>query len=107
LLFRVGPLPDDPLDAASVFHGTILPQLRVSHDAVLTCLFDPAGHDHDDWRKAAIRSLARDCAPRRINAIVSGDDAAIAAAEAWLAGAEGITGQYLPLDGVGAGKVIG
>ncbi|MFM5907584.1 MAG: Rossmann fold domain-containing protein [Novosphingobium sp.] len=107
MLFRVGPLPEHPLDAASVFHAAILPRLRAAEGTVITCLFDPADHAHGDWRKAAIRCLARNMAPRRINAIVSDDAAATAAAEAWLAIAEGITGQYLSLDSAGAGKVLG
>ncbi|MFM6932883.1 MAG: Rossmann fold domain-containing protein [Novosphingobium sp.] len=106
MLVRVGVLPNDALDAASVFHTEVLPRLRTLADTAITCVFPQAGHGHADWRRAAIQSLARDIAPRRINAVASDDEAAIAAAEAYLSSAEGVTGQYLPLDGEGAGKVL-
>lgn len=106
MLVRVAPLPDDALEAASLFHASEVQRLRSADAAVVTCLFAPAGHEHTGWRRAAIQSLARAIAPRRINAIASDDDVAIAAAAAYLAAAEGVTGQYLPLDGEGAGKVV-
>ncbi|MCW1403919.1 hypothetical protein OKA06_16980 [Novosphingobium sp. MW5] len=106
MLVRVGPLPDDALDAASAFHASEVQRLRSADADVITCVFPPAPHDHTDWRRAAIQSLARAIAPRRINAVASDDDAAIAAAAVYLSAAEGVTGQYLPLDGAGAGKVV-
>jgi hypothetical protein len=106
MLVRVGVLPDDALDAASAFHIEVLPRLRALPDAAITCVFPEAGHGHADWRRAAIQSLAREIAPRRINAVASEDEAAIVAAEAYLMTAGGVTGQYLPLDGEGAGKVL-
>jgi hypothetical protein len=106
MLVRVGVLPDDALDAASAFHTEVLPHLRAMPEAVITCVFPAAGHRHADWRRAAIQSLAREIAPRRINAVVSDDEASIAAADAYLTTAEGVTGQYLPLDSEGAGKVL-
>ncbi len=106
MLVRVGVLPDDALDAASAFHTEVLPRLRALPDAAITCVFPEAGHGHAEWRRAAIQSLAREMAPRRINAVASDDEAAIAAAEAYLTAAEGVTGQYLPLDGEGAAKVL-
>lgn len=106
MLVRVGPLPDDALDAAGAFYVREVPALRQSGSQVITCVFPPASHDHSGWRRAAIQSLAREIAPRRINAVASDDDAAIAAATAYLSSADGMTGQYLPLDGEGAGKVV-
>lgn len=106
MLLRVGPLPEGPLDAASTFLSHVVPQVRSCQGTAITCLFEPADPPHTGWRVSAIQSLARELAPRRVNGIASGDEAAIAAAEAYLRGAEGITGQYLPLDGHGAGKVI-
>ncbi len=106
MLVRVGFLPDDALDAASAFHTEVLPRLRTLPDAVITCVFPPAGHGHADWRRAAIQSLAREITPRRINGVVSDDEAAIATAKAYLTAADGVTGQYLLLDGEAAGKVI-
>ncbi len=73
----------------------------------LTLIFAPAAHAHRDWREAAIATLARAQAPNRINGIASDDEPAIAAALAYLDSAGGITGQYLPLDSVGAGSVLG
>jgi hypothetical protein len=45
-------------------------------------------------------------APRRINAVASDKEAGIASALAYLSGADGLTGQYLPLDDAGAGTVL-
>lgn len=106
MLLRVGPLPEQPLDAASAFFSAIVPQARAAQGAVITCLFEPAGQPHSAWRVSALQSLARELAPRRVNGIASRDEAAIASAQAWLEAAAEITGQYLPLDGAGAGKVI-
>ena len=53
-----------------------------------------------------MQGLAREHAPIRVNAVASDDEAAIAAAARYLAAAEGITGQLLILDGMGAGEVL-
>lgn len=106
---HVGPLPEEPLAAAADFHARILPgvdaTLRGGADP-LTLIFLPGDHRHREWRLAAVQSLARAFAPSRVNAVESDDEAAIAAACEWLSGAEGITGQLLPLDGTGAGRVL-
>jgi hypothetical protein len=73
-------------------------------DVVL--IFPPADHTHRAWRLAAVQGLAREYAPLRVNALASDDEAAIASALACLNGAPGLTGQYLALDGAGAGDVI-
>lgn len=104
-------LPDRPSDAAAAFHGAWLPQaasmLDPSRDGEnLTIVFPGGDHTHTAWRLAAVQSLARESAPARINAVASSDPAAIDAALAYLAGADGVTGQYLPLDSAGAGPVI-
>ena len=108
-MLRVGPLPEEPLAAAADFHALVLPgieaTLRGGADP-LTLVFLPADHRHRGWRVAAIQSLARAFAPSRVNAVESGDEAVIAVACEWLAGAEGVTGQLLPLDGTGAGPVL-
>lgn len=97
-------LPADPLDAAAAFHATVVPQVRAAGaDEALTVAFDPADYRHTGWRLAAIQSLAREAAPARVNAVASIDTAALAAALGYLARAPGVTGQYLPLDGRGAG----
>lgn len=107
-LLRVGALADLPLDAAAQFHARVVQQARDLREAgCLTLLFAPADHTHRAWRTAAVQGLARELAPVRVNAIASDDEVAIAAASAYLDRAEGVTGQYLPLDSAGAGEVIG
>ena len=105
---HVGALPDNALAAAADFHARVLPEVLVklggrSH---LTLVMMPADHTHRAWRLAAIQSLAREHAPIRVNAVASDDEVAIAATCAYLAGADGVTGQYLPLDSAGAGEVV-
>lgn len=101
----VDDLPEDPLSAASVFHQHWLPYaedaLAAGDDLLLA--FAPAGHTHRAWRLAAVAGLARKHASLRVNA-VAGEEEAIARAERYLAAAPGVTGQYLPLDGEGAGN---
>jgi len=109
-LYCVGPLPADALAAAAQFHAEDLPKIRQTLGAAsspqFTIVFAPADHTHRAWQLAATQGLARQHAPLRINAIESDDDAAIAAAAAYLASAGGVTGQFLPLDSLGAGKVV-
>ncbi len=108
--FAVGPLPGDPLMAAAEFYARVVPQLdlhRAGAGEALTLIFTLADHTHKAWRLAAVQALARRYAPQRINAVASDDTAATTAALAYLAGAQGVTGQSLRLDGAGAGKVVG
>lgn len=108
-LLRLGPLPDEPLAAAAAFHTDQLPAIRdalTGGDEALTLVFAPADHTHAAWRLAAVQSLARAHAPRRVNAVCGGDERGVAAAEAYLARAEGVTGQLLMLCGTGAGPVL-
>lgn len=105
MLFRVGALPEDALDAAASFYADIVPQLRRELEKVEASLvigFEPAAYTHNGWRLSAIQQLARDYAPLRINAVASDEEEAIAAAVAFLEQAEGVTGQLMPLDGEGA-----
>lgn len=108
--FRVGPLPEEALAASTRFHADVLPKvlddLTRLQQGGLILVFAPADHTHRDWRLAAVRQLAREHAPIRVNALASDDDTAITAAMDYLAKAEGVTGQYLPLDGTGAGEVL-
>lgn len=107
-LFRVGLLPDAALDASARFHAEVLPKVQAAlagTSAPLTLIFAPADHTHRGWRLAVVQGLARACArqgqcrgKRRRGRRRRG--------RAWLAVAEGVTGQLLPLDGTGAGKVI-
>ena len=52
------------------------------------------------------RWIAREVAPRRINAVAGADETAIAAAIDWLAQAPGVTGQLLHLDSQPPSEVI-
>ena len=106
-LLRVEPLPAQPLAASARFHAQVLPRVlaELVRGENLTLVFPPAGHDHRGWRLALVQGLAREHAPLRINALATDDEAAILVAVKYLAGADGVTGQYLPLDGTGAGEV--
>ena len=104
---RVAGLPDAPSAAANAFYQQIGALLASpSRGENLTLMFEAADHTHTGWRLAAIQSLAREQAPQRVNAIAGGHAAAVAAALAYLDAADGVTGQYLPLDDRGAGFVI-
>ena len=104
----MGALPAEPLGAAARFYGEELARIEAlavtpDHGEHLVLIFPPADHSHRAWRLAAVQELARKYAPRRINALASSEEAAVAAAERYLAAAPGVTGQLLPLDGNGAG----
>lgn len=108
-VLRIEGLPPEPLDAAAQFHSRWLPlvieALAAGADD-LTLIFSAADHTHEEWRRAAVQGLARRFAPQRVNALACDEAEPIAAAARYLAGAPGVTGQYLSLDGTGAGKVI-
>jgi hypothetical protein len=105
-VLRVFGLPENALDAAALFHSKFLPVARAmiggKRDA-LALVFNPAGHEHSAWRKAAVADLAREAAPTRVNAVAGDHREAIVATLAWLAQSPGITGQLLGVDGTGAG----
>jgi hypothetical protein len=65
----------------------------------LAIVFPSAPYDHRGWRLAAVQDLAREAAPKRVNAIAGDDNDAIAATLLWLASAPGVTGQLLAVDG--------
>lgn len=105
-------LPDDPIDAAAKFYAAVVPEVRdmlVTQDLPVCIMFDPADHRHIGWRRAGVQSLARAAAPRRINAVAvaAADDKAVLAVVDYLRRSPGVTGQYLPLDGQGAGDALG
>lgn len=94
---RVGALPADPQAAAAAFHAKP-PATPEAGDLVL--VFPPADPAHRDWRQAAVRDLARAAAPAaRVNAVIDGDEAALAQVLAYLADAPGVTAQIFELDG--------
>ena len=100
-------LPETPTEAAREFYKVHLPTVHdaldtsraKSGDFTLTLIFPRADHSHRAWRLAAVQSLAREAAPIRINGLAGDDEAALKAALAYLAGAPGITGQLLAVDG--------
>ncbi|MCB2088478.1 MAG: hypothetical protein R3E18_02935 [Sphingomonadaceae bacterium] len=109
-VLRIDGLPANALDAAAAFHANWLGKARSLLDGgadSLVLVMAPAAHDHADWRRAAVRDLARAHAPKRVNLLASDDETAIAAALDYLAHAPGLTGQFLPLDGHGAGNPAG
>ncbi|MEP7222728.1 MAG: Rossmann fold domain-containing protein [Novosphingobium sp.] len=93
---------DDPLGAAAEFYAQVLPIVVADQTNDLLLIFPPADHTHRAWRLAAVQEIARSKAPLRVNAAASNDPAAIMAALAYLDGAAGVTGQYLPLADVAA-----
>lgn len=101
-------LANGALDASAEFLTRVVPVLRAAlAEGDLCITFDPADHTHIGWRRAAIQSLAREAAPARVNGVASGDSTAVAAALSYLDRAPGVTGQYLVLDGQGAGESLG
>lgn len=108
-LLRVGPLAEDPLEAAADFHARLLPGIEATLGGgadPLTLVFAPAGPEHRAWRAAVVQGLARRFAPSRVNAVACDEDGPIAAAIRWLEKAGGVTGQLLPLDGNGATAML-
>lgn len=99
-VLRVVELPQAPLDASAVFHADHLDEAMAALEGEageLAIVLPPAASDHDDWRRALARDLARKYAPKRANVLGGGSEAATEAMLAYLRAAPGITGQYLPL----------
>ena len=97
---KVEHLPAEPIDAAAVFHAEHLNSAITALEGEathLTIILPPSPTDHDDWRRALARDLARKYAPNRVNVLGGGSEEAVQSMLAYLRGAPGITGQYLPL----------
>ncbi len=97
---KIDALPSSPSAAASQFYTDHLPVISArlaSGLGHLTLLLPVASVDHDDWRRAAVRDLAREYAPSRVNCLGGGSESARSEALAYLRDAPGVTGQYLPL----------
>lgn len=96
---QVGPLPAGALDAAGVvmaFHLEAARALLALPDCTaLAIILPPAPHDHTDWRRTLARDLAREVAPRRVNAVAGSPGSARDQMLRFLADAPGVTGQYL------------
>ena len=103
-LVRIAPLPDDAIATAAAFYAEWVERLPASKDLLL--IFPPADHTHRAWRLAVVQGLAREHAPARVNALAGGNTATVAAALAYLASADGVTGQCIPLADLGAGPVV-
>lgn len=87
-------LPGDALDASAAFQRDWLAKARGGSDDLLL-VFAPAAHPHRQWRLAAVQELAREAAPRRVNAVSAPSAEAVQSALDYLADAPGVTGQYL------------
>lgn len=97
---RIQTLPQGPLDAAAAFHRDYLEAARsaLQDDAQSLAIILPAASvDHDDWRRAIARDMAREYAPRRVNLLSGADSEAVSVMLAYLRDAPGVTGQYLAL----------
>lgn len=95
----VGLLPEGALDAATAFMALHLEAARAlladPASTALAIVLPPAAHDHRDWRLALARDLAREAAPKRVNVLAGAPGPMLGEALAYLAGAPGVTGQYL------------
>lgn len=108
MLLQVAGLPGSALAAAADFHARIMPEVlaaAATTDSLVLC-FAVGDHTQRGWRLAVVQQLAREQAPRRINAVAGGSTAAVAAAEQFLNAAPGITGQLFSLDDEGARAVL-
>ncbi len=89
----------EPIEAAALFYRDFLAGARelLEGDASsLVIVLPHAPLDHDDWRRALARDLARAHAPKRVNCVAGPGEEAIAAMLTYLEDAPGITGQYCP-----------
>jgi len=102
-VLRIGPLPADALDAAEVFYAEWAPKVRLllQSDALSVAIVIKTDEFlHDGWIRSAIQELARAFSGERVNAVIGGDDTAIAATLAYLERAPGVTGQCFQVDSV-------
>ncbi|MDG6080320.1 hypothetical protein E3U23_14100 [Erythrobacter litoralis] len=93
----ISDLPEAPLEASRMFHAEWLGKARtlLAGDDLLIAL-PHADHTHSEWRCAAAAMLARVGVPQRAF-VVAGEGKMLDETERFLAGAPGITGQYLKL----------
>lgn len=99
LVIEARGLPENPLDAAALFHIKLLPSIRaaIAEAGDIVIAFDPAGHEHDSWRTTITQELAREAAPARVNGVVGVMGEAMDGTTAFIASAPGITGQIFTL----------
>ena len=99
-IVRIETLPEAPLDACATFHSKYLSDAVAALEGEadeMVIVLPLAASDHDDWRRALARDLARKYAPKRANVLGGCDSEAIEGMLIYLRAAPGITGQYLPL----------
>ncbi|MCL4673592.1 MAG: hypothetical protein KJZ64_11810 [Sphingomonadaceae bacterium] len=102
VVLKVDGLPGDALGAASAFHARHVAAVRdaaAKGAASIVLVLQPAPVDHTDWRRAAVRDLARALAPVRVNLVAGLAGARLEGTLAYLGNAPGVTGHYLPLHG--------
>lgn len=98
-VLRVEELPNLPLDAAAHFFDTYLAQAKqilAGGTLALVIAMPTAPQDHDDWRRALARDLARAYAPQRVNVVAANNICSLDETIRYLGGAPGVTGQYIP-----------
>lgn len=99
-VLAIGSLPESGIDASAAFFADYLLDARciLSEGEVdaLAIVLPPAPGDHDDWRRALARDLAREYAPKRVN-VIGGSGTAVDETLAYLGNAPGVTGHYCPL----------
>jgi len=92
-------LPANAVEAAAQFHAEDLPKVQALLQGGLgavAIVMPSAPSDHDDWRRAITRDLARAHAPQRVNVTCGSCPEAVEGMLKYLRDAPGITGQYLP-----------
>jgi len=98
-VLTVANLPDSALASAAHFHSSHLDEATaILGDTQVTSLaivLPQASYDHDDWRRALARDLARAFTPKRVNVVAADNGDARGKLLAYLEGAAGVTGQYL------------
>ena len=99
-VLAVTSLPDSAIEASAAFFADYLLEarsiLREGESDALAIILPPAPRDHDDWRRALARDLARESAPKRVN-VIGGAGEGLGETLAYLGNAPGVTGQYCPL----------
>ncbi|RJX65907.1 hypothetical protein D6858_13025 [Tsuneonella suprasediminis] len=109
-VLRIGPLPGDALDAAQVFYADWAPKARLllqSEALSLALVINSGEFQGEGWIHSAVQELARAFSVKRVNALIGGDDAAIAATLAYLERAPGVTGQCFQVDSLSVDERAG
>ncbi|NVD45593.1 Rossmann fold domain-containing protein [Qipengyuania atrilutea] len=94
----IGELPEAPVAATEAFYAAWPARISDALDTAeaVVLVLPPADHTHHDWRLGAVRSLARQHAPKRVNMTAGSVAEAVDGIADYLAAAPGVTGQYLP-----------